>query len=281
MINGTVEPFVGSLVARLSASVNSSGILAAVEPSVTGVRSEVSNGTPKTSSFPTGSASSSPPSRSPGSPASRSDPIFSSSSVGVLGTLPGSWVLVSTMRPNSSSASVEGKKLGRVTMLVSWSPTPKSSTFVVNALIISVFMVDSSTASDPVPDLVIVVVVVVVVVNCTFSGNVVVIVVCAGGAVVVGAKLNKFGRNIPENPVDIVLPVVMSVASFVVVVVVVVVEVVEVKVVVVVDVLVVVDSRLIPKFSSKSVSDTMTISVVVPELSEENPNSSSSITESF
>ena len=280
MINGTVEPFVGSLVARLSASVNSSGILAAVEPSVTGVRSEVSNGTPKTSSFPTGSSSSSPPSRSPGSPASSSDPIFSSSSVGVLGTLPGSWVLVSTMRPNSSSASVEGKKLGRVTLLVSWSPTPKSSTFVVNALVISVFMVDSSTASDPVPDLVIVVVVVVVV-NCTFSGNVVVIVVCAGGAVVVGAKLNKFGRNIPENPVDIVLPVVMSVASFVVVVVVVVVEVVEVKVVVVVDVLVVVDSRLIPKFSSKSVSDTMTISVVVPELSEENPNSSSSITESF
>ena len=280
MINGTVEPFVGSLVARLSASVNSSGILAAVEPSVTGVRSEVSNGTPKTSSFPTGSSSSSPPSRSPGSPASRSDPIFSSSSVCVPVTLPGSWVLVSTMRPNSSSASVEGKKLGRVTLLVSWSPTPKSSTFVVNALVISVFMVDSSTASDPVPDLVIVVVVVVVV-NCTFSGNVVVIVVCAGGAVVVGAKLNKFGRNIPENPVDIVLPVVMSVASFVVVVVVVVVEVVEVKVVVVVDVLVVVDSRLIPKFSSKSVSDTMTISVVVPELSEENPNSSSSITESF
>ena len=279
MINGTVEPFVGSLVARLSASVNSSGILAAVEPSVTGVRSEVSNGTPKTSSFPTGSSSSSPPSRSPGSPASSSDPIFSSSSVGVLGTLPGSWVLVSTMRPNSSSASVEGKKLGRVTLLVPWSPTPKSSTFVVNALIISVFMVDSSTASDPVPDLVIV-----VVVNCTFSGNVVVIVVCAGGAVVVGAKLNKFGRNIPENPVDIVLPVVMSVArlpSAFVVFVVVVVEVVEVKVVVVVDVLVVVDSRLIPKFSSKSVSDTMTISVVVPELSEENPNSSSSITESF
>ena len=276
MINGTVEPFVGSLVARLPASVNSSGILAAVEPSVTGVRSEVSNGTPKTSSFPTGSASSSPPSRSPGSPASSSDPIFSSSSVGVLGTLPGSWVLVSTMRPNSSSGSVEGKKLGRVTLLVSCSPTPKSSTFVVNALIISVFMVDSSTASDPVSDLVI------VVVNCEFSGNVVVIVVCAGGAVVVaGAKLNKFGRNIPENPVDIVLPVVMSVASFVVVVVVVVVEVVEVKVVVVVDVLVVVDSRLIPKFSSKSVSDTMTISVVVPELSEENPNSSSSITESF
>ena len=278
MINGTVEPFVGSLVARLPASVNSSGILAAVEPSVTGVRSEVSNGTPKTSSFPTGSASGSPPSRSPGSPASRSDPKFSSSSVGVPVTLPGSWVLVSTMRPNSSSESVEGKKLGRVTLLVSWSPTPKSSTFVVNALIISVFMVDSSTASDPVPDLVI------VVVNCEFSGNVVVIVVCAGGAVVVGAKLNKFGRNIPENPVDIVLPVVMSVArlpSAFVVFVVVVVEVVEVKVVVVVDVLVVVDSRLIPKFSSKSVSDTMTISVVVPELSEENPNSSSSITESF
>ena len=194
-------------------------------------------------------------------------------------------------------------------------------------MIISVFIVDSWTASDSIPDFVIVVVVVVVVldgddevlnpkivglglgvvveakvnrlgrktpakpveivrpvVNCELSGNVIVVVVCAGGAVVVGAKLNKFGRNIPENPVDIVLPVVMSVArlpSAFVVFVVVVVEVVEVKVVVVVDVLVVVDSRLIPKFSSKSVSDTMTISVVVPELSEENPNSSSSITESF
>ena len=122
--------------------------------------------------------------------------------------------------------------------------------------------------------------------NCELSGNVIVVVVCAGGAVVVvGANVKKFGSNIPENPVDIVLvlsvaslPSVLVVIGFAIVVVVVV-EVVEVKVVVVVDVLVVVDCRLIPKFSSKSASDTITVSVVVPELSEDNPNSSSSIAE--
>ena len=117
------------------------------------------------------------------------------------------------------------------------------------------------------------------VVNCEF-----VIVVCAGGAVVVviGANVKRFGRNIPENPVDMVLPVVMSVASlpsvFVVVVlfvvvVVVVVEAVEVKVVVVVG------CRLIPKFSSKSVPGTITTSVVLTKLSVEIPNSSSSVSE--
>ena len=119
------------------------------------------------------------------------------------------------------------------------------------------------------------------VVNCEF-----VIVVCAGGAVVVviGANVKRFGRNIPENPVDMVLPVVMSMASLpsvvvllvvvdVVVVVVVVVEAVEVKVVVVVG------CRLIPKFSSKSVPGTITTSVVLTKLSVEIPNSSSSVSE--
>ena len=236
-------------------------------------------------------------------------------------------MLVSAISLTSSSASVDGKKLGRVTLLVPTSPTPKSSTFVVDALIISIFIVDSSTASasDPDPDSVIIVAIGLVsdgevgviedvglgveveakvnrfgrktpakpveivrpVVNCELVGNVIVFVVCVGGAVV-GANVKKFGRNIPEKPVDMVLPVVMSVASlpsvFVVVVLVViraaaavvVVEVVEVKVV-----LVVVDSRLIPKSSSKSVPDTKTFSVVVPELSKANPNSSSSITELF
>ena len=230
-------------------------------------------------------------------------------------------MLVSAISLTSSSGSVDGKKLGRVTLLVPTSPTPKSSTFVVDALIISVFIVDSSTASAS--DSVIIVAIGLVsdgevgviedvglgvvveakvnrfgrktpakpveivrpVVNCELVGNVIVFVVCVGGAVV-GANVKKFGRNIPEKPVDMVLPVVMSVASlpsvFVVVVLVViraaaavvVVEVVEVKVV-----LVVVDSRLIPKSSSKSVPDTKTFSVVVPELSKANPNSSSSITE--
>ena len=232
-------------------------------------------------------------------------------------------MLVSSISLTSSSASVDGKKLGRVTLLVPTSPTPKSSIFVVDALIISVFIVDSSTASAS--DSVIIVAIGLVsdsevgviedvglgvvveakvnrfgrktpakpveivrpVVNCELVGNVIVFVVCVGGAVV-GAKVKKFGRNIPEKPVDMVLPVVMSVASlpsvFVVVVLVViraaaavvVVEVVEVKVV-----LVVVDSRLIPKSSSKSVPDMKTFSVVVPELSKANPNSSSSITELF
>ena len=232
-----------------------------------------------------------------------------------------SCVLVSAISLTSSSGSVDGKKLGRVTLLVPTSPTPKSSTFVVDALIISVFIVDSSTASAS--DSVIIVglvsdgevgviedvglgvvveakvnrfgrktpakpvEIVRPVVNCELVGNVIVFVVCVGGAVV-GANVKKFGRNIPEKPVDMVLPVVMSVASLpsvlVVVVLVViraaaavvVVEVVEVKVV-----LVVVDSRLIPKSSSKSVPDTKTFSVVVPELSKANPNSSSSITELF
>ena len=107
--------------------------------------------------------------------------------------------------------------------------------------------------------------------------------------------MKKFGRNIPENPVDMVLPVVMSVASLPSVVVLVVVRVVVVVVSVfvvvvvevlvgivdVVDILVVVDSRLIPKFSSKSVSDTKIFSVVVSELSEDNPNSSPSVKELF
>ena len=232
-------------------------------------------------------------------------------------------MLVSSISLTSSSGSVDGKKLGRVTLLVPTSPTPKSSIFVVDALIISVFIVDSSTASAS--DSVIIVAIGLVsdgevgvikdvglgvvveakvnrfgrktpakpveivrpVVNCELVGNVIVFVVCVGGTVV-GANVKKFGRNIPEKPVDMVLPVVMSVASlpsvFVVVVLVViraaaavvVVEVVEVKVVPVV-----VDSRLIPKSSSKSVPDTKTFSVVVPELSKANPNSSSSITELF
>ena len=230
-------------------------------------------------------------------------------------------MLVSAISLTSSSGSVDGKKLGRVTLLVPTSPTPKSSIFVVDALIISVFIVDSSTVSAS--DSVIIVAIGLVsdgevgviediglgvvveakvnrfgrktpakpveivrpVVNCELVGNVIVFVVCVGGSVV-GANVKKFGRNIPEKPVDMVLPVVMSVASlpsvFVVVVLVViraaaavvVVEVVEVKVVPVV-----VDSRLIPKSSSKSVPDTKTFSVVVPELSKANPNSSSSITE--
>ena len=244
-------------------------------------------------------------------------------------------VLVSTIRPTSSSGRVDGKKLGRVTLLVvPRLPTSKSSILVVDALAISVkaFMVDSSAASSPdsvelesdgevlnpkIVGLGLAVVVVVVigakvnrfgrktpanpveivrpVVNCEVSGNVTVFVVCVGGAVV-GANVKKFGRNIPENPVDMVLPVVMSVASLpsvvvlvvvkvvvvvVSVVVVVVVEVVVVGVVDVVDILVVVDSRLIPKLSSESVSDTKKFSVVVSELSEDNPNSSSSVKELF
>ena len=243
-------------------------------------------------------------------------------------------VLVSTIRPTSSSGRVDGKKLGRVTLLVvPRLPTSKSSILVVDALPISVkaFMVDSSAASSPdsvelesdgevlnpkIVGLGLAVVVVVIgakvnrfgrktpanpveivrpVVNCEVSGNVTVFVVCVGGAVV-GANVKKFGRNIPENPVDMVLPVVMSVASLpsvvvlvvvrvvvvvVSVVVVVVVEVVVVGVVDVVDILVVVDSRLIPKLSSESVSDTNKFLVVVSELSEDNPNSSSSVKELF
>ena len=242
-------------------------------------------------------------------------------------------VLVSTIRATSSSGSVDGKKLGRVTLLlVPRSPTSKSSILVVDALTISVktFVVDSPAASGPdsvelesdgevlnpkIVGLGLAVVAVVIganvnrfgrktpanpveivrpVVNCEVSGNVTVFVVCLGGAVV-GENVKKFGRNIPENPVDMVLPVVMSVASLPSVVVLVVVRVVVVVVSVfvvvvvevlvgivdVVDILVVVDSRLIPKFSSKSVSDTKIFSVVVSELSEDNPNSSPSVKELF
>ena len=52
MIIGTVDPVIGDRVPRLSDSLNSSGKLALVEATVTGVGSEVSKRTPKTSSLP-------------------------------------------------------------------------------------------------------------------------------------------------------------------------------------------------------------------------------------
>ena len=52
IINGTVVLLIGALVPTLSDSVNTSGMLALVEATVTGVGSEVSKGTPKTSSVP-------------------------------------------------------------------------------------------------------------------------------------------------------------------------------------------------------------------------------------
>ena len=101
----------------------------------------------------------------------------------------------------SSSGIVDGKKLGRVTLLV--PKLPGSSFVVLDMLTISdeAFMVDSSTSSD------------FVVVGLVDDGEVLKPKMVGLGLAVVVTKMNKFGRNIPENPVDMVRPVVMSVGG--------------------------------------------------------------------